>query len=79
MEKMRTLTRGEVELGFAASCVEAASRRLCCPYQEIVARMKSIGMIENFILPFYEQLHSESRENVTDTIVEYLKTHDTGQ
>lgn len=69
---MIQLTRTEIELGFAASCIEGAARRLGKPYQEIVARMKRVGMIDGYILPFYDVLHTESREHVTDNIIECL-------
>lgn len=34
--------------------------------------MKQVGMIENYILPYYDVLHTESREHVTDNMVECL-------
>ena len=43
-------------------------------YQEVFARMKRVGMIENYILPYYDTLHTESREHVTDNMVECLIT-----
>lgn len=36
--------------------------------------MKSVGMIANYILPNYEVLHTESREHVTDNMIECLTT-----
>lgn len=69
---MIQLSRTEIELGFAASCIESVASRLNKPYQEIVARMKRVGLIENYILPCYEALHSESREHVTDNVIECL-------
>ena len=37
-------------------------------------RMKHVGMIANYILPNYEVLHTESREHVTDNMIECLIT-----
>ena len=34
--------------------------------------MKKVGIIENYIIPHYEALHSESRENIAEGIVECL-------
>jgi hypothetical protein len=34
--------------------------------------MKKVGIIEHYIIPHYEVLHSESRENLAEGIVECL-------
>lgn len=78
MENLIQLSPTEVQLAFAASCVEGTARRWSVPYTEIVARMKRTGMLENFILPFYEELHSESREHVIDSVAEYLTVRGEG-
>ena len=48
--------------------VSTTSTELGLPYQEVFARMKRVGMIENHILPNYNILHTESREHVIDNI-----------
>lgn len=72
MENLIELSRTELVLGFAASCIEGAARRLGIPYQEVYARMKRVGLIDRYILPYYDMLHTMSRENVTDDIIECL-------
>lgn len=72
MERLIHLTPTELELGFAASCIEGVARRLGVPCQEVAKRMARINMVEDYILPFYEELHSQSREHATDHIIEYL-------
>lgn len=79
MENLIELSHTELVLAFAASCIEGAARRLRVPYQEVFARMKRVGMIENYILPCYEVLHTESREHVTDNMVECLITWEAKQ
>lgn len=78
MEQFIHLTPTELALGFAASCIEGASRRLGVPCQEVAQRMARINMVEDYILPFYEELHSQSREHVTDHIIEYLINKERG-
>lgn len=73
MKEFIELGKDELMLGFAASCVEGVARKTGSPYNEIVARMNRVGMIENFILPHYEELHTESRENLIDIVTDYLK------
>lgn len=72
MENLIELSQTEVTLAFVASCIESTARRLGKSYQEIFARMQQVGMIENYILPYYDVLHTESREHVTDNMVECL-------
>ncbi len=66
------LTRDEVVMGFVASCVEGVADKLSVDYLEVYSRMKAVGLIENYIIPHYEVLHSESRENVTEGIINTL-------
>lgn len=68
MDKQIELSQTEIELAFASFCIEGTARKLGQPYQEVFARMKRVGMIENYILPNYNILHTESREHVIDNI-----------
>ncbi len=73
MEKLIELSKEEVLLGFVASCIEYTARRLGRPYQEIFARMQRTDMINNYLIPCYDKLHTESREHITDNVIAYLK------
>ncbi len=59
-------------MAFVATCIETTARRLNTDYTEIYQRMECIGMIDNFIIPNYEPLHSESREVLADRLIECL-------
>lgn len=72
LERQIRLPLGELKLAFAASCVEGLARRLGVPYTEVYERMSRTGVIENYILPFYDTLHTESREYLLDDILEYI-------
>lgn len=72
LEKQIRLPLGELKLAFAASCVEGLARRLGEPYTEVYERMSRTGAIENYILPFYDTLHTESREYLLDDVMEYM-------
>ncbi|MDE6113119.1 MAG: DUF3791 domain-containing protein [Bacteroidales bacterium] len=73
MEKLIELSQEEVLLGFVASCIEYTARRLGRPYQDIFARMQRTDMINSYLIPCYDTLHTESREHVTDNVIAYLK------
>ena len=72
MKNVVEIPRTQVIMAFIATCVETTARRLNTSYKEMYQRMKRVGLIERFILPHYETLHSESRENLAEVIVECL-------
>lgn len=62
----------EIKLAFAASCVEGAARKLGVPYIEVYERMKKVELIDNYILKHYDTLHTESREYLSEDVIECL-------
>lgn len=73
MDVLVEVPKIQVVMAFVATCIEATARLLDMPYQEVYQRMKRVGMIEKYIVPHYETLHSESRENIAAGMVECLK------
>ena len=73
MEHMIQLSKEEIIMGFVASCIESVADRLGKDYTEIYDRMKAVGQIEKYIIPHYDVIHTESRENVTNDMIETLK------
>lgn len=57
---------------FASSCVEAAARRMQIPAVEMYRRMKDVDLFHTFIYPCYDTLHTQSREIVTEDVLEAL-------
>lgn len=66
------LTDQEILMSFVASCIEDVAERLGVDYVVIYDRMAEVGLIENYIIPHYNVLHTESRENVTSDLIETL-------
>ena len=58
---------------FVASCIETTAKKLGVEENAMYARMQSINLIEGYIIPCYEVLHTESRENVTADILQTLE------
>ncbi|MBP3512072.1 MAG: DUF3791 domain-containing protein [Prevotella sp.] len=73
MEQLIEIPKTQVVLAFVATCIESTARLLNVSYKEVYQRMKRVGLIENYIIPHYELLHSESRENIAAGMVECLK------
>ena len=59
-------------MAFVATCIESTARVLNTTYLEVYNRMKHVDMIEQFIIPHYESLHSESREHIANGMIECL-------
>ena len=57
---------------FASSCVEAAARKEGISPQAMYVRMKAVDSFRQFIYPCYEMLHTQSREIVTEDVLEAL-------
>ncbi|MBR3286509.1 MAG: DUF3791 domain-containing protein [Bacteroidales bacterium] len=66
-------TDQEILMGFVASCIEDVADKLGLDYMTVYKRMKAVGMIDNYIIPHYDVLHTESRENVSAGIIDTLK------
>ena len=58
---------------FVCSCIESASIRAGSKASDMYRRMNRVGLIHDYIVPCYDTLHTESRENVTDDIMETLE------
>ncbi len=61
---------------FASSCVEAAARYLQISAKEMYRRMKRVELFRDFIFPCYDTLHTQSREIVTEDVINALKTRE---
>ncbi len=63
----------ECQAIFIASCVETAALSEGMHPSDMYERMQRVNLIEEYILPSYEVLHAESRQNVTRDILNTLK------
>lgn len=69
---IQELTDEEVRMGFAASCIEAAARRVGCSYLDMYRRMKRVELVNELIIRHYDTMHTMSREYITDDVLEAL-------
>lgn len=72
MKNVVEIPKTQVIMTFIATCVETTARLLNTSYKEVYQRMKRVGLIEQFILPHYETLCTENRENLVGVLVECL-------
>ena len=79
MEDIIEIPKTQVIMAFVATCIEATVRTLGTSYQEVYQRMKRLNMIDKYIYPCYNVLHSESRENIVQDLLEYMNKWEKGQ
>lgn len=72
MDEIRKISKEQIMMAFVATCIETTARHLGVSYLDVYNRMERVGMIENYIVPNYEPLHSESREVLAERMVECL-------
>ena len=72
MEYLVEISQEQQIMAFVASCIESVARFLNIDYADAFRKMKRTGMIEHYILPHYDTLHTESRENLAKGLVECL-------
>lgn len=72
MERVIELSSDEIKMAFVASCIEGAARKMGVSYREAYERMNNVGMIDDYLLGCYDALHTESREYVTEDVIECL-------
>lgn len=71
-------TQDEMKMAFVASCIEDVANRLGLPYIEVFERMERVGLIDTYIYPCYDSLHTESRENLTSNLIDTLTRWENG-
>lgn len=63
----------QIVLTFVSTCIETTARKLGISYSEVFQRMKHLGMIDKYIVPNYETLHTESRDAIAMDMIECMK------
>ena len=60
MEEIRKISKEQIIMAFVATCIEATARLTDSNYIDVYNHMKNVNLIENYIVPNYETLHTES-------------------
>lgn len=72
MENIVEISKTQVIMAFIATCIEATARTMGIGYREVYDRMKRLDLIEKYLYPCYDVLHTESRENIVQDIQECM-------
>ncbi len=79
METFITLSQEEIKLGFVSSCVEFVAAELNISYMDAYRRMRDANMLQGYIYEHYEAIHTQSRDHVTEDLINYLHREETAE
>ena len=60
-------------LDFVTYCIGNLSRRLGISSYEVYQRLKSSGILTDYIIPCYDVLHTFSKEYLLEELTDYMK------
>lgn len=72
LDEFREISKTEIVLAFASTCVEALARTLSVSYYEAFRMLKDADLFNTQIFPYYEVLHTESREVLVQRLIEAI-------
>lgn len=72
MDNLIEIPKNQIIMAFVATCIEATARKLGVGYREVYERMARVNMIDDYIYPCYETLHTESRDNIANDMIACL-------
>ncbi len=61
------------ELDFVTYCVGSLANSLNLTRQDVYGRLKSSGILEDYIVKHYDVLHTFSRPSIVDELTEYMR------
>ena len=76
MEDRELLLKSDPEfdrLAFTVLAIEASAQKMGISPSEMRKRLDNVGLIKSLIQDCYDTLHTESREDVANDVVEALK------
>lgn len=60
-------------LEFVAFCISGLALRLNLSQNEVYSRLKGSGILDNYIIPSYDVLHTFSARYLMDDLAEYME------
>lgn len=70
---------GYNNIHLAIMAIEKGARQLNVSPKVMYMRLKKQGLVHNFLLPYYEELHTQSSDWLAQTTVETLKNWEAAQ
>lgn len=72
-EKQDDMITNFDQLDFATYCIGCLSMKLSLPQPDVYRRLKSSGILDDYIVKGYDILHTFSREYLMSDLISYMK------
>ncbi|EDK34949.1 DUF3791 domain-containing protein [Clostridium kluyveri] len=63
----------EKRLEFTIFCIESLAEKLGISAKEVYKIIKNTNTLDNYIIPCYEPLHSQSKKYIVEDLIEVLR------
>ncbi len=60
-------------IDFSTYCIGNLSRRLGIPAKEVYQRLKTSGILSEYIIPCYDVLHTFGKEYLMEDLISFMK------
>lgn len=71
-----TMTADDKKMEFAVFCIESVAEQLKIPPREVYTRMNRLHLFEEYIFPFYDTLHSQSKQYIISELLEAIRVRE---
>ena len=72
----KTMTLEDKKLEFLIYCIESTASTLKINGRDVFNELDNIGAIDNYIMPYYDTLHTQGKSYIVDSILEYIYYRD---
>lgn len=70
------MTIEDKQLEFTIYCIESTAERLGRYGSEVYNKLKELDAIDSYIYSYYDTLHSQGKEYIVDSLLEYIYYRD---
>lgn len=70
------MTLREKRIEFAIFCIEEVAERLGELPERIYDKLRTLGLLDEFIFDCYESLHIQSKEQIVDDVIEAMNNRE---
>lgn len=67
---------GSVELEFVVFCIENLAKELNINAEKVYKALKESNIIDEYIVPEHESLHTQSKEYIVNDIIDVMRERD---
>lgn len=67
------MTLDEKKIEFAIFCIECVAKKMDELPEDIYLRLQKQGLIENYLIKYYDTLHTQGKQYIVEEVMEALR------